>query len=307
MNAYSKVSLLLGSFLVLGFACGDPKEDAPSRGAEGPLTVYVVNEPLRYFAQRLGGEGVRVVFPMKVDADPAFWTPDAETILAYQKAGLILRNGADYAKWIQKVSLPDSRVIDTSRGFHDRLIEIKASVTHQHGPSGKHSHSGHASTTWLDPLLALEQAVAVRDALQSRMPDQSQAIEKRFLDLSRDLKSLDAQIRGIVAQNPGLPILASHPVYQYLQRRYKLALRSVHWEPGEMPTADQWAEFEKILAEHPARSMLWESKPLQAVHDRLAKLGVRSLVYDPCATKPTGDDFLGRMRENIESLRKAWR
>jgi hypothetical protein len=38
--------------------------------------------------------------------------PDTETIAAYQAADLILINGADYAKWTTKVSLPRSRLVD---------------------------------------------------------------------------------------------------------------------------------------------------------------------------------------------------
>ena len=70
------------------------------------LTVYVVNYPLQYFAERIGGEHINVVFPAPANVDPAYWMPDAPTIAAYQQADLILLNGARYAKWINKVTLP---------------------------------------------------------------------------------------------------------------------------------------------------------------------------------------------------------
>ncbi len=305
MKSLNPVTLLFVGLLLLVTACGKDAEPVGSE-KQGPLTVYTVNEPLRYFAERLGGKGIQVVFPMKEPGDPAFWKPDANTVLAYQQADLILRNGADYAKWMAKVSLPGSKVVDTSKAFHDRLIEIQASVTHQHGPSGKHSHSGHAFTTWLDPLLALEQARAVKDALQTRLPDQVQAIEKRFESLNKDLQGLDAEIRAIVSQKPALPLLASHPVYQYLQQRYGLALESLHWEPDEIPSSDQWSTLEKILARHPAKSMLWESEPLPAVQKKLEAQGILCLIYDPCPTRPKQGDFMGRMRENVQNLGKAW-
>ena len=37
------------------------------------LTVYVVNYPLQYFAERIAGEHARVVFPAPPDEDPALW------------------------------------------------------------------------------------------------------------------------------------------------------------------------------------------------------------------------------------------
>ena len=42
------------------------------------LVVYAVNYPLAYFAERIGGDLVEVVFPAPVDEDPAFWNPSAE-------------------------------------------------------------------------------------------------------------------------------------------------------------------------------------------------------------------------------------
>ena len=69
------------------------------------LTVYVVNYPLQFFAERIGGEHVNVVFPAPADVDPAYWMPDTPTIAAYQQADLILLNGAGYARWVNKVML----------------------------------------------------------------------------------------------------------------------------------------------------------------------------------------------------------
>jgi zinc transport system substrate-binding protein len=77
------------------------------------LRVYTVNYPLAYFAERIAGDLATVIFPAPPNVDPAFWMPNAETIAAYQTADLILLNGADYAKWTAKVSLPRSRLVDT--------------------------------------------------------------------------------------------------------------------------------------------------------------------------------------------------
>ena len=48
--------------------------------ADEKLTIYTVNYPLTYFAERIGGDEVEVVFPAPHGEDPAFWSPEAETI-----------------------------------------------------------------------------------------------------------------------------------------------------------------------------------------------------------------------------------
>jgi len=119
-----------GLAAVLGLAgCAGPAPTDPSDAsvpaAGDELTAYVVNYPLQYFAERIGGELVSVEFPGPVDEDPAFWSPDAETVSAYQQADRILLNGAGYAHWVQRVTLPASKLIDTSAGFRERYIQVE--------------------------------------------------------------------------------------------------------------------------------------------------------------------------------------
>ena len=138
---------------------------ATASGAGSVLNVYVVNYPLKYFAERIGGDHVKVEFPVSADVDPAYWNPDLADISAYQKADLILLNGAGYAKWMAKVSLPRSKIVDTSRQFKDRYITTKEVMTHSHGAAGEHAHEDLAFTTWLDFELAARQAKAIAEAI----------------------------------------------------------------------------------------------------------------------------------------------
>jgi len=82
------------------------------------LTVFVVNYPMQYFAERIGGEHVNVVFPAPANVDPAYWMPDRPTIANFQRADLILLNGAGYARWVNKVTLPRFRIVNSRRGYY---------------------------------------------------------------------------------------------------------------------------------------------------------------------------------------------
>jgi zinc transport system substrate-binding protein len=210
-----------------------------------------------------------VVFPLPPGVDPAFWQPDAAAIGAFQRADIILLNGAGYAKWISRVSLPRRKLVDTSAGFRDRYITTESGVTHSHGREGEHSHAGTAFTTWLDFRQAVEQAKAVRDALSRQMPAQSETFAANFLGLERDLLELDERLAAIVARDPGKPLFASHPVYQYLARRYGLNLKSLLWEPDVVAPPDEWQTLAKLRQAHPADWMLWESDPVPENVQRL--------------------------------------
>jgi zinc transport system substrate-binding protein len=270
------------------------------------LTVYVVNYPLQYFAERIGGEHVNVVFPAPTNVDPAFWMPEAKTISDYQQADLILLNGAGYAKWVNKTTLPRFRMVNTSAGFKDQYIEAAEILTHSHGSEGEHAHESLAFTTWIDFNLAARQARAIAEALSRKWPELKDAFQKNFQELEQNLLKLDRNLKTLVSKDPSRPFVVSHPVYGYLARRYELNIRSVHWESDIIPTNEQMLELNRILKEHPANWMIWEGEPMKESAQRLQAFGIHSLVFDPCGNAPNQGDFLSVMQQNLENLSPAF-
>jgi zinc transport system substrate-binding protein len=280
---------------------------SPEADEDRILRVSVVSYPLLYFAVRIGGHHVEVSFPAPPDVDPAFWSPDPETVGMYQQADLILLNGARYARWVERASLPSSKLVDTSRAFRDRYVVAEEAITHSHGPEGDHSHGEIAFTTWIDPMLAVEHARAILAAFMAARPEHAATFQEGYATLEADLLDLDRQFEAVFAQVADQPLVASHPVYQYLARRYRLAVRSVHFEPGQYPGEREWRGLRKILASHPARWMLWEGEPLGETTARLTELAVAVIVFDPSSNRPPEGDFLSTMRDNLKRLETAVR
>ncbi len=288
------ILLFSGLFLVFG---NIKAED------DNSLNLYTVNYPLKYFAESIAGKNAVVTLPIPSDIDPAFWSPKAEDVLAFQKADLIFINGANYAKWLPKVSLPLSKLINTSSEFHDNYITLELDVKHNHGAGGEHSHAGTAFTTWLDFSMAERQAKAILNAITKKQPNLNAEFEGNFKILQQSLIGFDKELTEIGKSLKGQAILGSHPVYQYLKRRYQLNLKSVHWEPEEAPTEEQWIQLKKIQESHSAKWMLWEGEPAVETVKKLEVLGVKSIVFSPCANEPKSGNFLSVMRENTNRIK----
>ena len=306
MRAYFLIATICASSLFLP-ACKPSSRNLAATDSEGNAkpTIYTVNYPLAYFAERIGGDQVSAVLPAPSDGDPAFWKPDDEAIAGFQQADLILLNGATYAKWIPSTSLPESTRIDTSKAFSGDYIRTEEASAHQHGTEGEHSHGGIAFTTWLDLQQAIWQAEAVRDALLGLLPEEAKpGIDQRFESLAGELEKLDAELDAIGKSLQDQPLLASHPVYQYFARAYGLNLRSVMWEPEVIPDDKDMRELSKIRVDHDAKWMIWEGEPDPKSIAELEKVGIKSVVFDPCGNRPgDGADFLAVMKKNVANLK----
>ena len=193
-------------------------ESAPEEADDGVLDVGVVNYPLAYFAERLGGDSVRVIFP-HTDDDPLHWHPDADAIREYQTAELILRNGAGYDSWLDTSGVPRSTLVDTSAAFAGELIHTRG-ATHSHGPEGEHTHGETEATTWVDLSQAVQQAAAVRDALSAALPDDADAIAERFGAVEAELQAIEARVRAAAPALQGA-VAYSHPGIRVLRARLR--------------------------------------------------------------------------------------
>ncbi len=305
--AIHRIIVLTMCLLVMA-ACEQAKEQPVVVGpAAGEiLNIYTVNYPLAYFARRIGGEFVTVSFPAPADVDPAIWRPASLVILAYQQADLILQNGAGYATWITQAALPTERMVDTSTLFSDRLISIKPSVRHQHGPEGDtHTHGDTAFTTWLDPELAALHAESILAAIVRVRPEQVSEFTANYQSLLTDLRNLDAELGAVFKQSYDAVIIFSHPVYQYLARKYGVQAVTMHWEPDQPLTDEDLQQ----LAETPGnlRLVIWEGQPLEANIEALSKAGYQSVVFNSAANPTGGTDYLEIMAMNAAKLRDMLR
>lgn len=312
---YKLPALLLLAFISSGCGRSETESENSGRSADSvlssksnialPAKVLTVNYPLEYFASTIMGELGQVTYPGPANEDPAYWVPSTEIAQQYQQADLVLLNGAGYAKWLDKFSLPRKNQLNTGASFRDQWISETEAVTHSHGPDGEHTHTGFAFTTWLDPMLAIQQANAIHSILKTLLPDHQRTFAQNHRPLVEELNHLDSELGSILANQSKQPWLASHPVYQYFARRYELSLESLHWEPGQELEASDWDQLDEILSAHPAKYMLWEGEPADSAKDGLKSRGITPILFKTVSTRPETGDYLKSMWGNFERLKQA--
>ena len=130
-------TLIVSLFL----ACTDSTEKVPSTLDKPAKTLQITTTsfPVDYLTRRLIGDGASVSCINPVGEDPPDYNPPAEAIANLSKADLIIKNGANFEKWMQTASIPPGKVLDSSKGIK---LKTLSGETHSHGKKGSHSHKG---------------------------------------------------------------------------------------------------------------------------------------------------------------------
>ena len=294
----------IATFLILLVisSCGSSdKKDKSDERSVNSRTLAVTNYPLYFFTQKIAGDEVDILFPVPQDEDPAFFEPGAEIVSMYQAAEIIFTNGAGYESWVNKVALSQRKIVNTTSNVSEKYINEK-SMSHSHGPDGEHDHAEIAFTTWLDQSIALDQAKLIYETLKKSYPEISQEFDNNFKELESGIIKLDDQMDNLFSLYRGKTLYASHPVYQYLGKRYGINITSEHWEPGQKVEQDMVKTFIESLGVNDTKIMLWEGEPHPETRLLLEEAGVKVVLFIPCGNRPGQGDYLSVMNQNIENL-----
>ena len=256
---------------------------------------------------RLSSGLVPVDCPVPAGEDPIFWQPDRLKLERYRNAKLIVINGAQFEKWALHASLPSSRIVNASGKFKIDYIEYESGISHSHGAAGEHSHQGVDGHTWLDPIHAIAQAEAIEVGMSAAWPEHAEAFATNLVSLTRDLEELDAAYNALTPRLEGVKLLASHPAYNYLAKRYGWTITNLDLDPDEGVTAEAMEEIAAAIGNHEGRTvLLWESEPSDSgfvgtfinVHFTPAEL-------PGTGPDPVSPDYREIMHANIERLEAA--
>ncbi|MBT7067138.1 MAG: zinc ABC transporter solute-binding protein, partial [Verrucomicrobia bacterium] len=190
----------------------------------------------------------------------------------------------------------------------ETFISFEHGTVHSHGKAGEHAHEGLDGHTWIDPVNARIQANELKNALTERIPEHEAVFEKGFAALAKELDALNETLKGYQAAYKNQPLLASHPAYNYIARRYEWNIKNLDLDPEAMPSDETFQGIKEMLKHHPAKHLIWEAYPTQAIADRMQKeLGLISIEFSPCEllsedAQNSGTDYMRVMQRNLENI-----
>ncbi len=303
--------MLLLASLSLPVACGPGEErGAVSAEEERIPLVLTTFHPTEYLAARIGGARVRVECAAPEAADALLWDPGDEALRRMQGADLLVLFGAGMDLWREWASLSLARLVVATRPLEEHLLEFAEPLVHGHGEGQAHVHRGIDPHVWMDPERLIVAAREVHRALARTLGEEHAApLAANLAALEADLEALRGAWEALEVPE-GEFLYTNHPAYAYLADRCGWRMVDLDLDPSSVPSEAVLAVIRESLVERPGRLILWESEPAAQAAERLAELGLESVVVLPAemldgAQRAAGADFLALQWENVRRLEGA--
>lgn len=178
---------------------------------------------------------------------------DARTVRLAEAEGMILLPLREGGPW-------DAHDHDNGHGHDgDHAHDDHDHDDHDHHGHGHAHEGGYDGHIWLDPRNARTIVRVAVATLSDLDPGNAGTYAANGEALQADLAALDAELAETLAPVAGVPFIAFHDAYQYLEARYGLnAVGSITVSPEQPPGARRMSELRGRVSEGGARCVFAE-------------------------------------------------
>ncbi|MFC0274006.1 metal ABC transporter solute-binding protein, Zn/Mn family [Metabacillus herbersteinensis] len=341
--------ILVFSTVLIGCASNEKTEENTNQTTtEEPSTeklkVFTTIFPIEDFTKKIGGDVVEVESVYPAGADAHTFEPTSKTMVEIAEADAFIYSGVGLEGFTEKAeeTLKDEDVTFVvagkgiellsadghDKGAHDEEAhdegahdeeahdeEAHDEEAHDEEGHDEEGHAEHGDTDphiWLDPILSIQLAENIKNALVELNPDEKETFEKNFESLKSDLESLDQQFKEVTESADKKEILVSHAAYGYWETRYGIELISVlGLSPTQEPSQKELQIIVEEAKEHDIKYVIFESNVSSNISDIVQnEIGAESLTLRNLESiteedKTNKEDYFSLMEKNLETLKKA--
>lgn len=251
--------------------------------AGGPVRVVAAINVWGDIAAQIGGSGARVTSIIsKASVDPHEYEPDVRDAAAVDKARVVIENGASYDDFLGKL---------VSAGHRSDLAVVNvAEVVGAGGGANPH--------LWYSPDYVVQAARAIEARLAAAAPDRAATFAANLSTFLAGEADVSAVIATIKARHGGQAVAYTEPLPGYLVAAAGLHLGtpagfSKALEDGTDPSPADSVAFERALADHTVRVLIYNSQVTDPETTRLRAVAARAgvPVVPMTETLPRGLSF----------------
>jgi zinc/manganese transport system substrate-binding protein len=267
--------------------------------------------PVYLFTKAVAGNtaDVKILVPPGTDIHEYQATP--ENIQAIATASVLIKNGLGLEEFLQdtvkNAQNPKLLEIDASKNI--QAINEISPVEHtgQKEKDHEHKHTNGNPHIWLDPVLAKQQVLNIRDGLIAADPTNQAIYESNAAAYIKELDNLNNEFQQTLQQTPNCTFITFHDAFPYLAKRYNLNQVAVVEIPEDQLSPTDVQNVVKTVKKYQVKALFSEpgvdNKLLKSLSQDL-NLTLHSL--DSLETGETDPQYyFTAMRTNLQTLTKA--
>ena len=319
-------------------ACTSTASSGDSSSKDGSLTVMASFYPLKYLAEKVGGEYVSVtsltpdgaephdleLSPKMVDSlssadaviylagfqsavDEAIEQQAPKTIIDVSSAAELVEAGSDANHPAEEEEATDETQSGETEA-HDHDHEGHDHEGHDHAGHDHHHDMSADPHFWLDPIRMAKAATLVGDKLAEADSAHADTYKANAKALAEELTTLGDTLVTKTSKCQVKTFVTAHTAFGYLADRTGLTQVGISGlDPESSPSPARLAEIAQIAKEQGVTTIFTEALIDPKVAQTLADdLGITTAVLDPIESQTdTSKDYAATMNSNIDALTKA--
>ena len=313
-------------------ACTSTASSGDSSSKDGSLTVMASFYPLKYLAEKVGGEHVSVtsltpdgaephdleLSPKMVDSlssadaviylagfqsavDEAIEQQAPKTVIDVSSAAELVEAGSDANHPAEEEATEETQSGETDAHDHDHEGHDHAGHDHHHDMSADPHF-------WLDPVRMAKAATLVGDKLAEADSAHADTYKANAKALAEELTTLGDTLVTKTSKCQVKTFVTAHTAFGYLADRTGLTQVGISGlDPESSPSPARLAEIGQIAKEQGVTTIFTEALIDPKVAQTLADdLGITTALLDPIESQTDASkDYAAVMQANIDALTKA--
>ena len=319
-------------------ACTSTASSGDSSSKDGSLTVMASFYPLKYLAEKVGGEHVSVtsltpdgaephdleLSPKMVDSlssadaviylagfqsavDEAIEQQAPKTVIDVSSAAELVEAGSDANHPAEEEEATDETQSGETEA-HDHDHEGHDHEGHDHAGHDHHHDMSADPHFWLDPVRMAKAATLVGDKLAEADSAHADTYKANAKALAEELTTLGDTLVTKTSKCQVKTFVTAHTAFGYLADRTGLTQVGISGlDPESSPSPARLAEIGQIAKEQGVTTIFTEALIDPKVAQTLADaLGITTAVLDPIESQTDASkDYAAVMQANIDALTKA--
>ncbi len=287
--------------------CDNPKPASSDEVTKLQITVSIA--PEAFFAQRIGQGRLDIQVMVPPGASPATYEPTPKQMTRLAETKLYFTAGVPFERaLVSKIAkiFAHIKIVATEPAIDSHSENFHTDDSHTDNPHTDDPHTDNPYSddphTWLDPVMAKDQARIIAAALIEADPAGQAQYQQGLAELIKDLDQVNSEIADLLGPHAGKEILVFHPAYGHFTRRFGLKQLAIQIQ-GKAPSAKQLTELIQT-ARASGFQIIFVQRQFSA---KTASVVARQIGATVVEIDPLSGDYLSNLRVMASAIEQGVR